>query len=415
MMATEGPFLAAIIARLADPKFNLAAHGVAFAFAILIEAPVIMIMSASTALVEDRRSYLRLRNFSNALNLGATVLLLVFLVPSVYDGVMLGLIGLPVEVAELTHGALWLFLPWPAAIGYRRFLHGVLIRSGRTRLVAFGTGIRLTAMATGAFVGAAVLEFPGAWVGALALATGVCAEAVTARWMARETVREILAVEPVEGATDDEGLSYGAIARFYYPLALTSLIGLTVQPMLTFFMGRSMAPIESLAVFPVVHALSFIFRSFGLAFQDAAIALMGKKHEHQPELSRFALGLGLATSAGLGVVAFTPMAGVWFETISGLTPDLTAYALLPARILFPFPALAVLLSFQRAILVKAHRTRPITVATGIEVGVVALLFTTLGWGLDLVGVTAAFTAFLGGRLAGNLYLIPKCAQVVRGS
>ena len=32
MMAFEGPFLAAVIARLVDPKFNLAAHGVAFGF-----------------------------------------------------------------------------------------------------------------------------------------------------------------------------------------------------------------------------------------------------------------------------------------------------------------------------------------------------------------------------------------------
>ena len=64
MMALEGPFLAAVIARLPDPKFNLAAYGVAFAFAILIEAPVIMIMSASTALVEDGPSFRRLRNFT---------------------------------------------------------------------------------------------------------------------------------------------------------------------------------------------------------------------------------------------------------------------------------------------------------------------------------------------------------------
>ncbi len=52
MMAIEGPFLAAIIARLANPKFNLAAYGVAFSFAVFIEAPIIMIMSASTALAK---------------------------------------------------------------------------------------------------------------------------------------------------------------------------------------------------------------------------------------------------------------------------------------------------------------------------------------------------------------------------
>ena len=57
MMALEGPILAAIVARLAEPKANLAAHGVAFAIAIIIEAPVIMMMSASTALAGDRDSF----------------------------------------------------------------------------------------------------------------------------------------------------------------------------------------------------------------------------------------------------------------------------------------------------------------------------------------------------------------------
>jgi progressive ankylosis protein len=81
MMALEGPFLAAVIARLADPEFNLAAYGVAFAIGILIEAPVIMLMSASTALVEDRDSYRKLRAFSNVLIAGSTAVLLVVLIP----------------------------------------------------------------------------------------------------------------------------------------------------------------------------------------------------------------------------------------------------------------------------------------------------------------------------------------------
>ena len=51
MMAAEGPFLAAVIARLPEPKHNLAAYGIAFSIALLMEAPVIMIMGATTALV----------------------------------------------------------------------------------------------------------------------------------------------------------------------------------------------------------------------------------------------------------------------------------------------------------------------------------------------------------------------------
>ena len=410
MMATEGPFVAAVIARLPDPTFNLAAHGVAFALAILIEAPVMMLMSAATTLVRGRSSYLRLRRFSRVLALGATGLLLLVLTPPVFDVLAVAVMSLPSEVADITYGALWFFLPWPGAIAYRRFLQGVLIRAGHTRLVAYGTVIRLVALVSAALVGFLVLRIPGAWVGAMALATSVTAEAVAARFMAASTVRSLLAGELDE--PDAVDMPYRDIAAFYFPLALTSLIGLAVQPLLTFFMARSVSPVESLAVFPVVFALSFFFRSMGLAYQDAAIALMGERFENFPDLRRFAVSLGLASSAGMALVAFTPLSDVYFQTISGLTAELTSFALTPAQLVVPLPALSVLLALQRAILVEGRRTRHVTVASAVEVGCVALTFVFLGWGLGLIGATSAFAAFLVGRAASNVYLYFSCAEVL---
>ncbi len=414
MMAVEGPFIAAVIARLPDEKYNLAAYGVAFAFAVLTEAPVMMLMSAATALVKGGKSYRRLRNFSRALGAGTTMLVVLILVPPVYHWLTLSVIEIPARVADLTYGALWFFLPWPAAIGYRRFLQGVLIRSDKTRLVALGTLVRLGAMAGTGVLGAWFLRMPGAWVGTLALAVGVCAEAAAARVMAASTIRELLRSE--DDATDgSDGLDYRSIVHFYYPLALTSLMGIAVQPMLTFFMGRAPQPVDSLAVFPVVQALSFVFRSLGLSFQDAGIALMGDRHEHFPELKDFALGLGIATATGIGLVAYTPLAHVWFGTISGLSRELESVALVPARVILPLPALSMLLSLQRAVLVKGHRTRPITVATATEVSTIALVFLSLGWGLGVVGATAAFTSFTVGRGVANLYLMPRVRAVLEES
>jgi progressive ankylosis protein len=460
MMAGEGPFLAAIIARMGDPAFNLAAYGVAFAFAILVESPVIMLMSASTALVEDAASYRRLRNFTNALNAGCTALLLLVLVPPVFDFVMRVLLGLPDEVTWRVYGALWLLLPWPAAIGYRRFLHGVLIRSGHTRLVAYGALLRLGGMAGMATYLYLRTELPGAWVGAAALTAGVCTEALATRIMAQRTVRRLLdpragvsaaaraaeasvgpAVAAAESATETAAetvatesaaaesaaagaaagpasspadMSYGEIARFYYPLALTSFIALTVQPILTFFMGRSASPVVSLAVFPVVHALTFLFRSFGFAYQETVIALAGRRFEHIGVLARVGLVLGLVASGALALVAFTPLADIWFARVSALPPELANLATLAARIAVPMPALAVLLAFQQATLVKGRTTRPITVASASEVVVIAALFALVGWGLGMTDVLAAMIALLAGRLAGTTLLVAPVRRVLAG-
>jgi len=451
MMALEHPFLAAVIARLADPTFNLAAYGVAFAVAILVESPVIMLMSASTALVEDARSYLKMRAFAWALNLFSTGLLLLVLIPPVYHFLTSTVLNLPTSVTELVYGSLWILLPWPAAIGYRRFIHGILIRSGRTRRVAYGTALRLVTMAvTG--VGLAVLGLPGAWVGAGALCAGVVVEAVAAYVMSRDVIRVVLdhdrdpsilqgrstsvAELPPRSFREGEGsihaqgmagqqgqeevslgespegdLEFRGIASFYYPLALTSFISLTAQPLLTFFMGRAPAPVESLAVFPVVMALYFLFATFGLSYQEAAIALVGRRGEHRGPMGRFAVGLAVAASGGLAVLAFTPLARVWFEGISGLSPELALLAFAPAQIIALGPALSVLTGFQRALLVQARRTRPITVATILEVGVIASLFPLLAWGLGWMGVTAAMAALVVGRLSGVLFLAGRVRRV----
>lgn len=409
MMAVEGPFLAAIIARQVSPEFNLAAYGVAYAFALLAEAPVIMLMSAATALIDDGPSFYRLRRFTYGLIAVVTLAMLLILVPSVYDVIAIDLISLPAEVASRTYTALWLLLPWPGAIGFRRFYQGLMIRDGRPRLVAYGTVLRLTSMAAVALLAFLWLGWPGAHVGAAALSAGVCAEAMASRWMARSSIRRFTGAP----AATDSLLGYGAILRFYYPLALTSLIGLAVQPMLTFFMGRAPSPVESLAVFPVVNSLGFLFRSLGLSYQEVAIALMGRQHEHAREMGRFAVILGLASSAGLALVALTPLADFWYGTVSGLSPELVAVAITPTIVFIPLPFMSVLLSYQRGILVVGHRTRPLTWATILEVGGIALLFPLLGWQLGLIGVTAAVGAFFIGRLAGNLYLIRPCIRMLR--
>jgi hypothetical protein len=391
----------------------LAAHGVAFAFALVVEAPVIMIMSASTALANNAVNYRRLRNFTFSMNAVVTAVLLVLLLPPVFDFIIRELIAVPEEVARLTYVSLWLYLPWAAAIGYRRFFNGLLIREGYTRYVAYGTVVRLSTMATTAMLLYHWFDLPGAYVGAASLSFGVTLEAAASRVMARASVRNVLAIDGHPAETGEQ-LNYLRIAHFYYPLALTSIIGLALQPMLTFFMGRAPAPLESLAVFPVVGAVSFVFRSLGLSYQEVAIALLGDRHQHLTELGRFAWTLGLASSAGLALVALTPISDFWFVTVSGLAPDLAKFAIIPTIILIPVPGLSVLLSLQRAILVNGKHTGPITWATVTEVGMVLLLFPVLAWVFGVVGVTSAIAAFLIGRSMSCAYLSVPCRKVVAG-
>ena len=215
-MSIEGPLLAAVIARMPDPKFNLAAYGVAFSFALIIEAPIIMIMSASTALVTDKISLRKLRNYTYILNTILTFILLILLIPPIFYFIAQDLIGLPGEVAKLTHIAAMILLPWPGAIGYRRFYQGILIRNHLTRRVAYGTILRLLSMSTTAFILFFFSKVDGVVVGASALSAGVLMEAIAGRIMAQPIVRKL---QSDQNGGGNKEISYSYINKFYYPLA----------------------------------------------------------------------------------------------------------------------------------------------------------------------------------------------------
>jgi progressive ankylosis protein len=398
MMAIEGPFLTALIARMADAKYNLAAYGIAFSLALIMESPVIMMMSASTALVKDKATFQKLRNFTYTTNILTTLMMLILIIPPVFNLIAYCVLNLPPHVADLTYKAVAILLPWPSSIGYRRFYQGIMIANGVTKKVAYGTIVRVLSMGITAVILYALFNVDGVIIGAASLSAGVIMEAVASRFMVKELLKSVLARN-----CSDEKMSYKSIFRFYYPLAATSVMNLAMHPMVTFFIGQSRNSLESLAVLPVLNSLVFIFRSFGLSYQEAVIALINKTKNYTA-LRNFERYLAFSVVAGLAIISFTPLADFWFLRVSGLSGELTSFAKIPLMLYTIFPALTVLISFQRGILVCNKNTQPITMASILEVvGVGVTLFITIKY-FDLIGVTAAIIAYIVGRLLSNFYL-----------
>ena len=408
MMAIEQPILIAFIARLEDAKINLAAFGIAGAFAMIIESPIIMLMSASTALVSGRNSYKKLKKFADILNIGITVTQLVILIPPVFNFIVIDLMEVPEEVARLAHIALFIFLPWAASIGYRRFYQGILIRSNLTRRVTYGTMVRLTVIVvTGLVLYAAGVK--GAYAGAAAMSLAVLVEAIATRIMVNGALKALLQREDRANGN----LTLRSISKFYFPLAITSILSLGVHPFVTFFLGRSHMALESLAVLPVVNSLVFIFRSMGLSYQEVNIALIGERKENYRILSNFALYMGIVVTVLISVLAFTPMADYWFIRISGLSTELAELSYLPLKIMILLPALTVLLNFQRSTLIINGTTGAISVATAVELVAIIVVLLVCVLFFNLIGVVAAAIAFMVGKTLSTLYLVPKQVSVAK--
>jgi hypothetical protein len=301
----------------------------------------------------------------------------------------------------LTHFATIILIPWPAAIGYRRFYQGLLIKNNFTRRVAYGTIIRLASMSLSALLLFIWVNVDGVVIGAASLSIGVIMEAAASRFMVNSIIKKVKLID----SSASQSLTYNEITKFYYPLALTSLIGLGVQPLVIFFVGQSRMAVESLAVLPVVTSFVFVFRALGLSYQEVIIALIGEQKEGFKLLFKFALFLGGILISILALFAFTPLADFWFMTVSGLSFSLADFAKLPLMIMFFFPALTILISVQRGLLVSTKNTKPITVGTLTEFLTIVISLTILVNYLDLVGAVAATIAFVFGRLASNFYLM----------
>jgi len=399
MMAVEQPLIAAFVARMPEPEFNLAAYGVVSSVAMIIESPIIMLLTAGTALSRGGLSYRRLLRFSHLLIAALTALHLLIALTPLYDLILVRVIGVPEELAELGRGAFLAVTPWTAGVGYRRLWQGVLIRHHRTGVVPITIALRLAVTAGLLILGFSLNRFPGVFVGSVALAGGITAAAVAAYLFARPVVKNHLQ----DSFREADPLSWTELIRFYVPLALTSLILLAARPVLTVALSRLPSALDSLAVWPVILSVSFLGRSIAMSYQEVVITLLQDRRSLLM-LQRFARMLGLIMLVLFAVFALTPLAQIWFRRVVGLSAKLTQTARLPMLVLALLPAIGFFISWQRGVLVSSRRTPAIAQAVAVNLAVLGVILVVLGYTVRFPGVLIAAMAYIASVLAEWLYL-----------
>ena len=407
LMGMELPILSAVVARLVEPEINLAAYGgIVFPLALIIEAPVIMLLAASTALSKDWESYKKLRNYMLLAGGLLTALHLIVALTPVYYFVVKGLLGAPPEIIEPARIGLIIMTPWTWTIAYRRLHQGVMIRFGHTNIIGIGTGVRLgmdiLVLGIGYF-----LELPGIVVATSAVASGVTAEAIYIGFLVQPVLRKELKPAPVV----QPALTYQAFATFYLPLVLTSLLTLLIQPMGSAALSRMPRALESLAVWPDVSGFIFMLRSMGVAFNEVVVALLDEPLSTRP-LRHFTTLLSIGTTGALVLIAATPLSRLWLEYFSGLSPDLAALARNGLWFGILLPGLNSIQSWYQGALLNSGKTRGISEAVGIFLSVTGLVM--LGgviWG-KMIGLYVGLGAFSFGMLIQTFWLWVRSRPVL---
>jgi len=400
LMALELPAINIVVTRLANPEIHLAAYGsVVFPLALLVEAPIIMLLAASTALCSDWETYRRVRRFTHVLSATLTAIHALIAFTPLYGLIARDILSAPEEVIEPARIGLMITLPWTWSIAYRRFNQGVLIRFGHSLAVGFGTIVRLLADCSILTVGFFLGSIQGTAVASATIIAGVVFEAL----YVGVRVRSVLRNQMPEISDEHEPFSYRGFLRFYIPLSLTSLIFLGARPIFSAGLGRMFDPLNSLAILPVITSLTFLFRAGGVAYSEVVIATIGKPGSYLP-MRNFVIGLTTIMTVGILLFAATPLGSFWFGRITGLSGELLYLARTGLWLALFLPGLSAIQSWFQGMVMHHKKTQAITEAVILYLLVtVSILFAGVAWG-RVRGIYVALFAMTMGELVRTGWL-----------
>ena len=400
LMSIELPTINAFVARLPDAEVNLAAYGgVVFPIALTIEAPVIMLLAAATALSRDWRSYQQLKKITLWMGGILAALHLLVAVTPIYDFIVNVILQVPEAVVEPGRAGLLYLTPWTLAIAYRRFQQGTMIRFGHSKMVGETTAVRLVTGVVVLVIGYSIGSIPGALLAGLTQGLSTSAEAAYAGLRIRKIRHLIKDAPPAE-----KPLTPKRFINFYLPLAVTSSLWLLWLPLISGTVSRMPDPIESLAVWSVATGLIFMFRTPGVAYNEAVVALLEEPCAF-PMLRKFARIAALVTTTIAAAFVATPLSRLYFTVVANLSPELAVTARLTLALGVPLAILSVYISLYQGIIVQQEKTGPVAEAVAVFLLVLAGVMITGVVTSPFKGVYMAAFGFTVAHLAQGVWLL----------
>lgn len=395
LMAVELPITAAVVSRSADAIVQAAALQMVMGLALWIESPVIDLLATSTTLSRSRQSYAVISRFVwQLMAVTAVVHALIALTP-LYDAITKGLLGIPDPVAEAARIPMAILIPWSPFIGWRRYLQGILIRFGRTKLVGWGTGVRVCTMAIVSVALFSLRSLSGMTIAAIALVCSVAAEAFFIHWASRATIRERLILsgdDPHEPILEPRRL-----LKFHLPLTATTMTFMASLPLTSAAVARSPDSVVALAAWQVATSVAFLHRCVVFALPEPIIALQNGPVTSQ-RLARFCLMVGAAAALSIPIFVTFGLDRMFFEHVLKAPPETWAMASAGYLATMMVPFVGALQGYLRGMLTAGHRTAARLSAVLSSTAVLVVIL-QIGVGLRWPGVWVAAAGLTGSAIA----------------
>ena len=399
LMGIESPMLAAFVARMTAPEITLATWGsLVYPISLVVEGPIIMLLTASTALANDLPSYKKLFKYMMTMSLVLSLIHILIAFTPLFFFVAEQLMNVPKSLLGPGKIGLQIMTPWTLMIAWRRLNQGVMIKHGKSKMVAVGTLIRLITLTLILSYGRWLTDLSGIVVGSLAVALAVTAEALYAQFAVQRILNTKLSKK-----NESAEITLSGFSKFYLPLAITPLASLLIHPAGSAGMSRMPEALPSLAAWPVVYGLVFITRSLGFAFNEVVVALLDRPNG-KLELYRFTRILAFSTITFLTLLAVTPLGRFWFQYVSGLSQELTRLSSTTLLFAILMPGYQVYQAWYGGLLVNNNQTNGISKAVMIYAGA-AIIGLWIGTHIVIFpGIYWAVNVFVFAGLCQTFYL-----------
>jgi hypothetical protein len=377
------------MARMPQATETLASYGLAWGIVYLLNSPLLQGRQLGLVLVDSQAAF-------------AKVHLFVWLSGFLLAVVLVGLAITPpgIWIVETLHGVsqtlgllaretlLWL-APLPIIASLFRFYSGLLIRIQRTDIVSYAvlTGIGASILAVFALLPTPLVQSKPILLPVLVIYAGSLPELGIVLWGYQRYVRRSL-------ATDGHELTWGYIARFFWPLALIMAIQGLSRPLINLFISRGPNGEQALAVLTVVYALGHLpygwindIRSLPPAFRDKSGSLAA--------IRRFALGCGLLSFGSMIVLFWTPLRDYILGNWIGVDASLIVHCKWPLTIFSFFPLTVMVRAYLHGVGLLEHRTKALAPSGPARIAAILIALVVLA-PFPIHGATRAIAALLSG-------------------
>lgn len=383
------------MARVPQATQTLAAYGLAWGLILFLSSPLGQAKELGLALVVDRDSLVSVRAFVVIAGLALMAGVASLTLTPLGDWVIEGLHGIDRELGAVVRIALLWLVPYPLIKGLALFHAGLLLRVRHTEVVSYATLTNLLLSIAAVFV---LVGLPGVQAQPIRLPVvvtyiGILVELAI---LVGGVLRYVPAARrhPVSLDAGRPRLTWGAIVRFFWPLALIMLIQELSRPLINLFVARGPDATTALAILAVIYTLGRIPYGWLNELRNLAAAF-GDEAGSRGRIRRFTVACGLVSLAMMVLLFWTPLRDVILEQWIGVPHELAMGARLPL-FLFTFFSFAVTArAYYHGIGLAERRTQAL--APSAPARLVAILLTlTLLPRLGVSGATLGVAALLSG-------------------